>query len=475
MGKRAIIIVLVLLLAGLAGYYVYTNNYANTATAATTTGQVVTVSRGNLIATVASSGLVASASQVSLSFGTSGTVKQVYVKLGDKVTKGQVLADLDATQLQFALANAQFALNQSQIKFDTVKAGPLAVDLASAQLNVDTAQANYDAAVRKSGLNDQQLLVYRNSLDKSGVALQKAQSDYDTAVSNRITDLSALSTALQQAKLDYQSAQASYNIQVANLDDSAVRSAASSVSSAKAALLKLQQTPTQSDLQAAQSSLDQARLSVQQAQYNMRNAQLTAPFDGTVTQVNVTTATSSSSGSSSASTSIQVTDLNALQVSVPLAEVDVSKIQLGQDVALTFDALNGVALNGKVSQIAYVGTTTQGVVSYPVIVSLPNANASGVKVGMTANVAITVDQRDNVLLVSNRAIKTQGRNKVVQVQTATDVQARVVQVGLTNETQSEILSGLNEGDAVVISGPTTVNPANRGGGGGIFGGGRPGG
>ena len=125
MGKRAIIIVLVLILAGVAGYYVYTNNYTNTATAATTTGQVVTVSRGNLVATVASSGLVASASQVSLSFGTSGTVKQVYVKLGDKVTKGQVLADLDATQLQFAQANAQFALNQSQIKYDTVKAGPL--------------------------------------------------------------------------------------------------------------------------------------------------------------------------------------------------------------------------------------------------------------------------------------------------------------------------------------------------------------
>jgi len=63
----------------------------------------------------------------------------------------------------------------------------------------------------------------------------------------------------------------------------------------------------------------------------------------------------------------------------------------------------------------------------------------------------------------------------VQVQTATDVQARVVQVGLANETQSEIVSGLNEGDAVIISSTTAVNPANRGGGGVIFGGGRPGG
>src|SRR5437016_8405842 len=103
MGKRTIIILLVLILAGVAGYYVYTNNFANTATAATTTGQIVTVGKGNLVATVASSGLVASASQVSLSFGSSGTVKQVYVKLGDRVKKDQVLAELDATDLQFAL------------------------------------------------------------------------------------------------------------------------------------------------------------------------------------------------------------------------------------------------------------------------------------------------------------------------------------------------------------------------------------
>jgi hypothetical protein len=95
---------------------------------------------------------------------------------------------------------------------------------------------------------------------------------------------------------------------------------------------------------------------------------------------------------------------------------------------------------------------------------------------MTANVAITVDQRQNALLVPNRAIKTQGRQKVVQVQTATDVQTRVVTIGLANDNQSEVLTGLNEGDAVVIGGTTTVNPANRGGGGlpGVFRGG-PGG
>src|SRR5438270_212093 len=134
MRKRYLVITFILAVAALAGYYFYTNT--GKASAATTTAQTATVGKGNLVATVASSGLVASASQVSLSFGSSGTVKQIYVKLGDVVKKDQVLAELDATDLQFALANAQFALNQAQIKFDTVRAGPLAVDLAAAQLNV---------------------------------------------------------------------------------------------------------------------------------------------------------------------------------------------------------------------------------------------------------------------------------------------------------------------------------------------------
>src|SRR5437867_4053795 len=113
MRKRNILIVLILVLAGVAGYLVY--NSSNKVSAATTITQTATVTRGNLAATVTSAGPVASASQASLSFSAAGTVKQVYAKLGDLVKKDQVLAELDATSLQFALANAQLAANTAQI------------------------------------------------------------------------------------------------------------------------------------------------------------------------------------------------------------------------------------------------------------------------------------------------------------------------------------------------------------------------
>ena len=471
MRRKLIVTAILAVVVAAAGYYFYTNN--GKASAASTPIQTATVSRGNLVATVTSSGPVASPSQVTLSFASAGTVQKVYVSLGDTVKAGQVLGEVDSTNLQIALANAQLAVNQQQLNFDKVKAGPTAASLSAAQASVDTAQANYDAAVRKAGLNDQQLIVYRNTLDASGVAMQKAQSDYDTAVANHVSDLSALATALKQAKLAYTSAQANYNLQTAALDDSAVRSAAAALSSAKANLLSLQQTPSQDDLATAQAQLDQAKLALQQAQYNMRNAQIVAPFDGTVTQVNIQSGTAVSSGTSA----FQLTDLSHLQVTVPMAEIDISKIQVGQAVNLTFDALsNSTPVSGKVAQVAPVGTATSGVVSYPVVISLVNPD-NAIKVGMTANAAITVQEHDNVLLVPSRAIKTQGRAKVVQVQTATGVVQQVVSLGLSNDTQTEVVSGLKEGDKVLISTSTTTTTNTRTGGGiGIPGlGGGPGG
>jgi HlyD family secretion protein len=459
MRRRNIAIIVVLLLAIVAGYFIYTNN--SRASAAVTNVQTATVTRGSLIATVNSAGPVAARAQVGLNFGQGGTVKQVYAQVGDKVKQGQVLAELDATDLQLALANAQTSLNQQQARFDQTKAGATDADLAAAQLSVDSAQANYEAAVKKVGLNDAQLVVARGSLDKATVVLQKAQSDYDTAVAQHQSDVTPQQAALAQAKIDYNSAKANYDIQAASINDTAVRSAASGLASAKANLLKLQTSPTPQDLQIAQASLEQSKISLQQAQYKLRNAQIIAPFDGIVTQVNIDNFFTVAGNTNA----IQLSDLNKLQVTVNMAEVDIGKVKVGQDVNITFDALSDrPALTGRVDQVALVGVTTQGVVNYPVVITLNGPDPSVIKTGMTANVAVVVDRRDDVLLVPNRAIRTQGRQRIVQVKTALGTLTSNVQVGLQNDSQSEVISGLKEGDVVVIN-TTPTTGGNRVGGG----------
>jgi HlyD family secretion protein len=364
--------------------------------------------------------------------------------------------------LQFTLASAQLAYNQQAVRYEQTKAGATVDELAVAQMQVEVAQANYEAAVKKANLNDEQLVVARVSLDKAALSLQKAQSDYDKAVSNRQTDLTTQAVALQQAKLDYAAAQANYNLQVANINDTSVRSAAASLLSAKANLLKLQNSPTMQELQIAEAQLGQAQLTLQQAQYKLRDMQLIAPLDGIVTQVNV----DRFSVVGATIQAMQIADLNQLRITVNLSEVDIAKVKVGQVVNISFDAITELPqLTGTVEQIALVGTTTQGVVNYPVVVALPAMEANLVKTGMTANVAIVVDKRENVLLVPNRAVKTQNRQKVVQLQTATGTAQTVIQLGLQNDSQSEVLSGLKEGDTVIIQTTTTSSTQNRNAGG----------
>jgi len=473
MGRRNVVIVLVLLLAALGAYYVYTNN--NKASAANINVQTATVTRGNLIATVSSAGPVAARAQVMLNFGQSGTVRQLYVQVGDKVKQGQVLADLDATDLQLSLAMSQVALNQQQAKYDQTKAGPLASDLAAARAALDSTQANYEAAVRKSGVNDAQVIVARSGLDKATVALQKAQAESDIAIANHVTDaslLSSLNAALQQAKIDLASAQANYNIQIANINDTGVRSAASALESAKSSLDKLQTSPTPQDLQIAQAQLESVRISLQQTQYKLRNAQIIAPFDGIVTQINIDNFFSVGPTSQA----IQISDLNKLQVTVNMAEVDIGKVKIGQPVNITMDALpDRPTLKGAVDQIALVAVIQSGVVNYPVVVTLIDPDPSVIKTGMTANVAIVVDRRDSVLLVPNRAIRTvAGRRTVQVVRPVIGTVPAQITVGLANDTQTEVLSGVNEGDLVAISGTAARTPQIGGGpGGGGFGPGGP--
>jgi HlyD family secretion protein len=383
------------------------------------------------------------------------------VEAGDTVKAGQVLAELDMSDLQLAQANAQATLNLQQARFDQTKAGASDYDLAAAQASLDSAQAGYDAAVRKAGVNDSQLQVARSSLDKATIALQKAKADYDTAVSDGKTDLTAVGAARQQAQVDYESAQANYTITAAGINDSGVRSAASTVASAKANLLKLQNSPTTQDLQAAQAQLEQAKIAVQQAQVRLRNAQLIAPFNGIVTVVNITP------GSSAAGTltAMRLMDRSRLHVNLKLSENDVVKAQLGMPVDLTIDSLAGWTERGQVSYIAPASDVSNGVVTYAVRVIFTDS-AARVKVGMTANLSIITAEKDNVLLVPNATLLPKGSGHIVQVLDAAGKTRDIdVVTGISDGTRTEIVSGLDEGTRILALPGTVVRPANPFGGG----------
>ena len=455
-GTRAIASAILVLLVIAAGLVV--SNILGRAQATALGPATVLVTRGRIVGSVSGSGAIAAEQTVDLSFQTSGVVKTVAAAAGDHVQAGQVLADLDTNDLQLALANAQTAFNQQQARFDQMRAGASEYDLATAQANVESAQANYDAAVRKANVNDSQLAVARAQLDKATLALQKAQSDYDIAVAEAkpSDQLKTLAATLAQVKIDYSSAMANYNIQVASINDSSVRSAAAALASAKATLAKLQNSPTVQDLQIAQAQLEQAKIALQQAQLRLRNAQLSAPFAGVIMAVNI----APGSSASSALAAIKLMDRSTLHVNLRLNENDVAKVEEGQAVDLSMDSLSGWKAQGILGYIAPAAETSNGVVTYAVRVNFADSSPK-VRVGLTANVTIITAQKADVLLVPNSALLPKGAGHIVQVLDANGKARDVdVETGISDGAQTEIVSGVGEGTPIVALPGTAQRPAS---------------
>jgi HlyD family secretion protein len=146
-------------------------------------------------------------------------------------------------------------------------------------------------------------------------------------------------------------------------------------------------------------------------------------------------------------------DLSRLLVDVQISEVDINRVQLGQEVSLAFDAILNKEYHGLVSEVALVGTTTQGVVDFTVTVELTDADQS-VKPGMTAAVNVVVSQLQDVLLVPNRAVRVQENQRVVYILREGQPEPVEVQLGASSETSSQVVGGeLKEGDPVVLNPP----------------------
>ncbi len=501
--KRTLKWVVIGIVAVIALGAVYLRVRPSTASAATSLA-TATVQRGTLLATVNTAGNVQSHRTADLSFGQSGTVKAIYVKVGDRVQAGDVLAELDTTDLALQLRSAQVSLKNAldqlekaknpyseqeialaraqlaaaQAAYEKVKAGASAAKLASAQAQVASAQAAYEAAVKSAGAADSSLVSATAALEKARIALEKAQGDYDKVAWRGDIAGTAQAQALQSATIDYEQAKANYDALIAtaqsdanskiasaaaalraaqaNLEEVKNQTSAADLASAQAALVQAENNlaemlagPDAFTLSAAQNAVESAQIALEQIQLKLQQARIVAPFDGVVTAINAKV------GQTASGTAISLADLDHLDIVVNMAEVDVNKVQVGQEAEITLDAVADLTLAGVVSQIAPAGVQSSGVVNYPVTVAL-SRTAEAVKTGMTANVNIIVARRDNVLVVPNRAIRTVGKQKVVAVLYEGQQMQVPVQVGLSGDSATEIVSGLKEGDVVVLNATTTV-------------------
>ncbi len=448
-----IIIGVVVVLVGV-GVTVANNNQQSAAQAAQATVQMGRVTEATLLSTVDSSGSVAPESKVTLSFGASGTVNKVNVQPGDRVKKGDVLAELDTRTLALQVAQQQQAYLIQQAAYSmTTQSDPDAI--AAAQASVSNAEASYKVAQQKyASSTTDQITISCNNVDNALQSYNDAQTAYNNYISNwRVqvngsADISPQKARLTSAKLAYDQAVANCNLAKNSTNNSGIQSALAQIEQAKVNLNNLLQ-PSDRTMALAKMQLDQAKLSLAQTQQQLDKAKIVAPFDGAVTQVTATMGGPSSG-------TIVLADDGHYHVGLLIDETQVGQVKVGQAVQFTFDAIPTTTVTGTVTLINPAGTVSQGVVNYLVRADL-NPTKSPLKIDMTANGRVVLDMHSNVLAVPGAAIRTDPKGGYyVNVLDTTGNAVRVdVTTGFTDGGLTEVSGDLQPRDQVYLSAPPT--------------------
>jgi HlyD family secretion protein len=423
---------------------------------------------GSLTATVGATGTVRAHQTANLSWQTTGTIGTVGVQPGDHVTAGEVLASLNPTSLPESVISAQGDLASAQKALDdllnTKSAQAQAqLDLANAQKNLTTTLTNYynQTTYRSDPQQVMDLEAQMTLAQKQVDFYQHRYNDTSNLAFDNPTRAAAYDN-LYNAKKQLADLTAQYNWATGHPNsqdqavlDAQVAQAQAQVADAQRTWDKLQNGPDPNDVLADQARVNAARAAVQMAD-------VTAPFSGTVTEVNNLVGDQAAPGTSA----FRIDDLSALLVDVQVSEVDINSVQTGQPVTLTFDAIQGKAYNGKVVTVALAGDVSQGAVNFTVTVQLTNPDTQ-VKPGMTAAVSIMVKQLTKVLTVPNGAVRALNSQQVVYVIRNGVVAAVPVTLGATSDTVSQVVSGeLKVGDLIILNPPSTIFSGQRAGGGG---------
>jgi multidrug efflux pump subunit AcrA (membrane-fusion protein) len=248
-------------------------------------------------------------------------------------------------------------------------------------------------------------------------------------------------------------------------DRNSIVSAQSSLEQANENLTELTAGPTDTQLLSAQISVESAENSLQTAKDNLSDTSVRAPISGTISAISAIV------GETAGSSAVTIVS-NSEVAQVTLNEIDAAKVQVGDTATLTFDAIDGLSINGSVAEIDPVGTVSQGVVSYNVQIAFSQpANTTSsmlVKPGMSVTADIVTDSREGVVVVPNAAVLTQGSSTYVMepspslststlresmnggVELGTALKDVLVTTGLAGDTMTEITSGVNVGDQVII-------------------------
>ena len=354
--RKAYIGIAIIVIAG-GSYWWYSNSKS---TASQVKYVTATAQTGTLTSSISASGNVIVDQSSNIDPTITGTVANLAVNIGDKVTRGQFLFSIDNDDLS---------------------------------VSVSKSQTSYAQAL--------------SSLESAKASKKQARADLDATTSKN-------KAALKQK---FEAAEAS-------------------VASAEQALVS--------------SGADLAN-----QKSNAAERRVVSPIDGTVNAVNIKNGDDLSKVSSGSTRQVPIIigDLGTMKNQVQVNEVDIANVSIGQKAMIKFDAVEGLKTSGIVEKIDSLGTQDQGVVTYDVTICFDSLD-SRVKPEMSVSASIITDVKQNVLIVPSSAVKNDGDGDYVEVLARNAPEKKSVQAGISNSTETEIISGIKAGDKVVIQ---TIN------------------
>ena len=382
---------------GMGAFYFLGNR---TADAAYLTAKV---ERGNLRNTVTATGTLQAVTTVQVGSQASGTLAALYADFNSVVKKGQVIAQLDPSvskaqvdqaranlvQARAAVTQARASVGQSRAGVSDAQAKALAAKstVQNTQAGVSGAQANL--AVLKAQQDDAlSLLRQQESLLKAGVI---AKRDYDIA------------------QTAYRTAEARYNQAASQLSQAILSEQSATVSGIAQSQAQVQQTQaqvqqSQAQVQSAQAQVQQAEAALRLAEVNLAHTTIASPIDGVVVSRNVDVGQTVAASLSAPTLFTIAKDLTLMQVIANIDQADIGLVENAKSVRFSVDAFPGKDFDGQIQQMRLNPVNVQNVVTYNVVIDVSNPEQK-LKPGMTANLTITIDERNNVLKVPNAALR----------------------------------------------------------------------
>jgi HlyD family secretion protein len=471
---RIVLILLVLALIGGGAFLYIQSTQPAVADAESLIEDEIRVTTQEMVVTVSGTGPVSPAQQVDLFFELNAPVSEILVQEGQPVRAGDALARLDLVDLQLAVQQAQLNLDAQQASYDALIAPPRDVDIAAAEAAVQAAQAQSAAAASSGDPNAAAIADLNAQIAGNTVWQAQLARDLPFAAAQQIIDDAAElglpppfsppnnpADNVTDAIINAENGQAISEINaeaVANrpADVAGLSAANAQLVSAQVQLDRLLNGPSDLELQVATVQLEAARNRLAQAQAALSRGEIVAPFDGIIADNNLVLGEAPPTNQSA----IQLINASSYHVDVAVDETDIVQLQVGQEVTLRFDALPESRVEGVVSRVALTPTRQGQLVTYVVRVAL-NPTLEPVRAGMTATTTIVVNQLTDALVVPNRFIRidrtTGGAFVTIEPQPGVFEEIPVA-LGVRNENESQIVSGVEAGQRIVLLPRDAFNP-----------------